>query len=113
MKKPKPKVEKYRVRLFVTRAYDIFVESHSFGNAYLQAKIKLYEGRGKGFKKDGSLWALEAQTDRADNLDAQQGVTNIGNLDDPLFIVPAKKAATTKSLKPAKGNRPKPVSPSP
>jgi hypothetical protein len=91
MKKPKPKIEKYRVRLFVTRAYDIFVESHSFGNAYLQAKIKLYEGRGKGFKKSGSLLALEASTDRADRLDADEGITQMGNLDDPLFIVPDPK----------------------
>ncbi len=93
MTKKKPKFEKYRVRLFVTCAYDIFVESHSYGNAYLQAKIKLYEGRGKGFKKHASLCVLEAQTDRADRRDADEGITQMGNLDDPLFIVPDPKEA--------------------
>ena len=49
--------------------------------------------RGKGFTKSGSLWELEAWRDRADSRDADQGLTQMGNLDHPLFIVPDPKEA--------------------
>lgn len=91
LKKKKPKIEQpYRVRFFVTRTYDIEVPAFEAGNARLQAKIKLYEGRGKGFKKGRELWVIESWVDPATATGAVSNgdLTNIGNLDNPLFIVP-------------------------
>ena len=92
MKKKKPKIElPYRVRFFVTRTYDIEVTACKAGNARLQAKIKLHEGRGKGFKKGRELWVIKSWVDPATATGAVSNgdLTNIGDLDNPLFIVPA------------------------
>jgi len=80
--------QKYRVRYFVARTYDIEVEAHSADNARLQAKIKLHEGRGKGFKRGGEMWVIESWADLAASADDDAGMTHVGNLDHPLFILP-------------------------
>jgi hypothetical protein len=85
-------MQKYRVRFFVTRAYDIEVDAHTEANARLQAKIRLCEGRGKGFKKGQDLWVIEAWADPI-NTPQGAGMTYTGNLDHPLFIVPARNSS--------------------
>lgn len=93
MKKKKPKIEQtYRVRFFITRTYDIEVDSFEPENARLKAKIKLYEGRGKGFKKGRALWAIESWVDPVDAkpTDDSPNPVYVGNLDHPLFIVDEK-----------------------
>jgi len=87
MKKKKPISQKYRVRFFVTTTFDVVVESHTLENARLQAKIKLHEGRGKGFKRGRDLIVIESWTDPANQLADAPSLTNVGNLDHPLFIV--------------------------
>jgi hypothetical protein len=86
--KKKPIPQKYRVRLFVAKTYDVHVEAHSLDNARLQAKIKLFEGRGQGFRRGRELIVIESWTDLASEAGGAPSLTNIGNLDNPLFIVP-------------------------
>jgi hypothetical protein len=86
--KKKRTPQKYRVRFFVPKPYDVHVEAHSLDNARLLAKIKLYEGRGKGFRRGRELIVIESWADLANEAGGEPSLTNVGNLDNPLFIVP-------------------------
>ena len=86
--KKKPTPQKYRVRFFVAKTYDVHVEAHSLDNARLLAKIKLFEGRGQGFRRGSELIVIESWADLASEAAGAPSLTNVGNLDDPLFIVP-------------------------
>src|SRR5271166_5393057 len=83
--------QKWHVRFFVARTFDVTVESHSLEDAWNRAQIKFSKRRGKGFRKGRDLIVLRSWADPADQAAikayGEAGFNIVGNFEQPVFVV--------------------------
>ena len=83
--------QKWHVRFFVARTFDVTVESDSLEDAWNRAHGKFCKRRGKGFRKGRDLIVLKSRANPANEAAIQAcgtvGYVIGGTFDRPVFVV--------------------------